>query len=140
MGHYCGSKECPKTPLSAQIHALGIGAEMGEETSPDRHNEEEEVPFEGLEFDGDANIEFANFESDNNTGSGAIVTNFHIISKSGDEVDIAQLAQLATTSETKCDQKNCKQASLLNQGAIQNTGERYKNPLLWAISQTAKGQ
>jgi hypothetical protein len=84
---------------------LGIGAEMGEETSPDGHDEEEEVPFKQLEFDGDADIEFADFESDDNTGSGAIITNFHIISKSSDEVDIAQVAQLATTGETKHDQK-----------------------------------
>jgi hypothetical protein len=105
MGHYCGSKECLKTPSSAQIYVLGNGAEMGEETSPDRHDEEEEIPFEGLKFNGDADIEFADFESDNNTGSGAIVTNFHIASKSGNEVDIAQVAQLATTGETEHDQK-----------------------------------
>jgi hypothetical protein len=91
--------------LSAQIHALGIGAETGEVSSPGGHDEEEEVPFEGLEFDGDADIEFADFESDDNTGSGAIVANFHIISESGDEVDIAQVAQLATTGETEHDQK-----------------------------------
>jgi hypothetical protein len=78
---------------------------MGEETSPDGHDEEEEIPFEGLEFNGDADIEFADLESDNNIGSGAIIANFHIISESGDEVDIAQVAQLATTGETKRDQK-----------------------------------
>jgi hypothetical protein len=91
-GHYCGSKECPKTPLSARIHVLGFGAETGEETSPDGHDEEEEIPFEGLKFNGDADVEFADFESDDNTGSGAIVANFHIASESGDEVDIAQVA------------------------------------------------
>jgi hypothetical protein len=91
--------------LSARIHALGIGAERGEETSPDGHVEEEEIPFEGLEFDGDADIEFANPESDDNIGSGAIVANFHIVSESDNEVDIAQVAQLATTGETKRNQK-----------------------------------
>jgi hypothetical protein len=74
-------KECPKTASSAQIHALGFGAELGEETSPDGHNEEEEIPFKGPEFDGNANIEFADYESDDNTGSGAIIANFHIASK-----------------------------------------------------------
>jgi hypothetical protein len=58
-----------------------------------------------LQFDGDADVEFADFESDNNTGSGAIIANFHIASESGNEVDIAQVAQLATTSETEHDQK-----------------------------------
>jgi hypothetical protein len=61
-GHYRGSKECPKTPSSAQIHALGFGAELGEETSPDGHDEEEEIPFEGLKFNGDADVEFTDFE------------------------------------------------------------------------------
>jgi hypothetical protein len=101
-GHYHGSKECLKTPSSAWIHALGFGAELREETSPDRHDEEEEIPFE---FEGDANIEFADYESDNNTGSGAIVTNFHITSKSSNEVDIAQVAQLATTGKMEHNQK-----------------------------------
>jgi hypothetical protein len=85
---------------SARIHALGFRAEPGEETSPDRHDKEEEIPFEGPEFDGDAD-----YESNNNTGSRAIVTNFHIASESGDKVDIAQVAQLATTGETERDQK-----------------------------------
>jgi hypothetical protein len=44
-------------------------------------------------------------ESDDNIGSGAIIANFHITSESGDEVDIAQVAQLATTGETEHDQK-----------------------------------
>jgi hypothetical protein len=92
-------------PSSAQIHALGFESEPGEETSPDRHNKEEEIPFEGPKFDGNANVEFAGYESDNNISSGAIVTNFHIASESGNKVDIAQVAQLATTSETEHDQK-----------------------------------
>jgi hypothetical protein len=104
-GHYRGSKECPKMPLSARIHVLGFGAEPGEETSPDGHDKEEEIPFKGLKFDGDADIEFASFESEDNTGSGAIVANFHIASESGDEVDIAQVAQLATMGETEHNQK-----------------------------------
>jgi hypothetical protein len=52
---------------------LGFGAEPGEETSPDRHNEEEEIPFKGPKFNGDADVEFTNYESDDNTGSGAII-------------------------------------------------------------------
>jgi hypothetical protein len=104
-GHYRGSKECPKTLSSACIHALGLENELGEETPHDNHIEEEEIPFEGPEFDGDTNLELVIYESDNNIGSGAIVANFHITSKSGNEVDIAHMAQLATTGETECDQK-----------------------------------
>jgi hypothetical protein len=100
---------------------------MGEETSPDGHDKEEEVPFE-IEFDGDADIEFADFESDGNTGSGAIVANFHIISESSNEVDIAQVAQLATTSETKHDQKIANElvSSIKEQYEIQ--GSSIKTP------------
>jgi hypothetical protein len=104
-GHYCGSKECPKTPSSARIHVLGLENELGEETPRDDCIEEEEIPFEGPEFDGDANLELVIYESDDNISLGAIVANFQIASKSGDEVDIAQMAQLATTGETEHDQK-----------------------------------
>jgi hypothetical protein len=48
MGHYRGSKECPKMPLSAQIHVLGFGAEPGEVSSPDGHDKEEEIPFNSM--------------------------------------------------------------------------------------------
>jgi hypothetical protein len=104
-GHYCGSKECPKTPSSACIHALGLENELGEETPCDNCIEEEEIPFKGPEFNGDTDLELVIYESDNNIGSGAIIANFHIASESGDEVDIAQMAQLATTGETEHDQK-----------------------------------
>jgi hypothetical protein len=50
-------------------------------------------------------LELVIYESDDNIGSGAIVANFHIASESGDEVDIIQMAQLATTGETEHDQK-----------------------------------
>jgi hypothetical protein len=92
-GHYHGSKECPKTPSSAHIHALGLENELGEET-PHDDCIKEEIPFEGPEFDGDADLELVVYESDDNIGLGAIVTNFHIASKSGNEVDIVQMAQL----------------------------------------------
>jgi hypothetical protein len=82
-----------------------LGLETGEETPCDNRIEEEEIPFKGPEFNGDANLELVVYESDNNIGSRATITNFHITSKSGDKVDIAQMAQLATTGETECDQK-----------------------------------
>jgi hypothetical protein len=104
-GHYCGLKECLKTPSLACIHALGLENEPGEETPHDDHIEEEEIPFEGPEFDGDADLDLVIYESEDNISLGAIVTNFHIASESSDEVDIAQMAQLATTGETECNQK-----------------------------------
>jgi hypothetical protein len=104
-GHYCGSKECPKTPSLARIHMLGLENEPGEETPRDDRIEEEEIPFEGPEFEGDADLELVVYESDDNIGLGAIVANFHITSESSDEVDIVQMAQLATTGETERDQK-----------------------------------
>jgi hypothetical protein len=104
-GHYHGLKECPKTPSSAHIHALGLENEPGEETPHDNRIKEEEIPFEGPEFNGDTDLELVVYESGDNIGLGAIIANFHIASESGDEVDIAQMAQLATTGETEHDQK-----------------------------------
>jgi hypothetical protein len=126
-------------PSLACIHALRLEYELGEETSPDRHNKKEEIPFKGPKFDGDADVELANYESDDNISLGAIVANFHITSKSSDEVNIAQVAQLATTSKTEHNQKITNELVSSIKEEYKSWGS-YQNPLLWAISQTAKGQ
>jgi hypothetical protein len=127
-GHYCGSKECPKTPSSACIHALGLENEPGEETPRDNHIEEEEIPFEGPEFDGDANLERVVYKSDDNIGSGAIIANFHIASKSGDKVDIVQMAQLATTGETERNQKIANELAFSIKEQYEARGSGIKKP------------
>ena len=105
-GHYRGSRECPKTPSSARIHAMGYESDQGEGENPDRQDEEEEIPFEGQEYDGDADIELADDDYDEHIGTGAIVASVHAACESGDEkTRIAQVAQLATTGESESDQK-----------------------------------
>jgi hypothetical protein len=127
-GHYCGSKECPKTPSSARIHTLGLENEPGEETPHDNRIEEEEIPFEGPEFNGDADLELVIYESDDNIGSGAIVANFHITSESSNKVDIAQMAQLATTGETECNQKIANELVSSIKEQYEARGSGIKNP------------
>ena len=70
---------------------------------------EEEVknPFEGEEFDGEADAEIATSDFDDD-GIGAIVAGFHTISEDGDEkpdVEIANIAVLATTGELESDER-----------------------------------
>ena len=105
-GHYCGSRECLKTPSSARIHAMGYESDQGEGENPDRQDKEEEIPFEGQEYDGDADIELADDNYNEHIGTGAIVASIHAARKSGDEkTRITQVTQLATTSESESDQK-----------------------------------
>ena len=79
-GHYRGSKECPKTLTSVHIHTLGIEPDQVEPETPEEPEEEVENPFEGKEFDGEADVEIATSDFDND-GIGAIVVGFHTVSE-----------------------------------------------------------
>ena len=57
-GHYKGSKECPKTPMSARLHAMGVG-EADQETM-----EQDKSPFEGDEYDGEEDPEMGKTEDE----------------------------------------------------------------------------
>lgn len=106
-GHYRGSKECPKTPTSARIHALGLDQDSEELEAPEDNDEAEETPFEGEDFDGEADYGPIDEEADDN-GAGVIIAGFHVASESDDEeleFDTAQLAALATTGEAESDEK-----------------------------------
>ena len=82
---------------------MGYKSDQGEEDNPDRQDEEEEIPFEGQEYNGDTDIELADDDYDDHIGTGAI---FHTTHESGNEkISIAQVRQLATTSESESDQK-----------------------------------
>jgi hypothetical protein len=107
---------------------LGLENELGEETPHDNHIEEEEIPFKGPEFNGDTDLELVVYESDNNIGLGAIVANFHIASESGNKVDIAQMAQLATTGETEHDQKIANELVSLIKEQYEAQGSGIKKP------------
>ena len=56
--HYKGLKECPKTPTSAQLHAMGV-EEADQETT-----EQDESPFEGDEYNGEEDLEMGKTEDE----------------------------------------------------------------------------
>ena len=85
---------------------LHYKSDQGEGENPDRQDEEEEIPFKGQEYDGDADVELADDDYDEHIGTGAIIASVHAAHESGDEKTcIAQVAQLATTGESESDQK-----------------------------------
>ena len=129
-GHYCGSKECPKTLTSACIHMLGIEPDQVEPETPEEPEEEVENPFEGEEFDGEADIEIATSDFDND-GIGAIVVGFHTISEDGEEesdTEIANIAMLATTGKTESNEKIANELVSLIKEQYETQGSGYKAP------------
>ena len=127
-GHYCGSKECPKTLTLARIHALGIEPDQAEPETPEEPEEEVKNPFEGKEFDGEADIEIATSDFDGN-GIGAIVVGFHTVSKDGEEEsDIANIAVLATTDKMESDEKIANELVSLIKEQYKTQGSGYKAP------------
>ena len=129
-GHYCGSKECPKTLTSARIHALGIEPDQVEPETPEEPEEEVENPFEGEEFDGEADVEIATSDFDDD-GIGAIVVGFHTVSKDGEEesdTEIANIAALATTGKTESDEKIANELVSSVKEQYETQGSGYKAP------------
>ena len=93
-------------PSSARIHTMGYESDQEEGDNPDRQDEEEEIPFEGQEYDGDADIELTDNGYDEHIGTGAIIASVHIACESSDEkISITQVTQLATTGKSKSNQK-----------------------------------
>ena len=129
-GHYCGSKECPKTLTSACIHTLGIEPDQVEPETPEEPEEEVENPFEGEEFNGEADIEIATSDFDND-GIGAIVVGFHTISEDGEEesdMEIANIAMLATTGKMESNEKIANELVSLIKEQYETQGSGYKAP------------
>ena len=85
---------------------MGYESYQGEEDNPNRQDEEEEIPFKGQEYDSDADIELTNNNYDKHIGTGVIIASVHATRESGNKkISITQVAQLATTSESKSNQK-----------------------------------
>jgi hypothetical protein len=115
-GHYRGSVECPRTPTSARLHAIGVNAadeDNQELIIPDIQIEE---PFEGEDYDGEADVGFEPEDEDDN-GIGAVVAtlhvddsdndddvmaSIHVIESDDDDDEVVYLAA-ATTSSAKDD-------------------------------------
>ena len=129
-GHYCGSKECPQTLTSACIHVLEIEEDQVEPETLEEPEEEVKNPFEGREFDGeaDAKITAGNFDDD---GIGAIMAGFHTISKDGEEesnMEIANIAMLATTGKMESNKKLANELVSLIKEQYETQGSGYKAP------------
>ena len=81
-GHYKRSKECPKTPISKQLHAISVDSEHEESGT-----QETEEPFEGKEYEGESNQDFNNTSKDEEEyeSYGVTVATIHIDSDSEDK-------------------------------------------------------
>lgn len=91
-GHYRGSKECPKTPSSARLHAMGADPESMESPAPEP---EEEEPFEGVEYEGPEDTDPP--MDDYDEGIAAIIASIHAEDNtSEDEPDTFDHEELAT--------------------------------------------
>jgi hypothetical protein len=101
-GHYKGSKECPKTPTSARLHAIGVKAaeEDDEELITPEVEIEVEEPFEGEDYDGNPDVELAQEDEEDDYGVGAIVANIHVVDSDSDNDDdkVVHLAAVTTSS------------------------------------------
>ena len=129
-GHYRGSKECPKTLTLVCIHALGIEPDQVEPETPEEPEEEVKNPFEGEEFNGEADAEITTSDFDDD-GIGAIMAGFHTISKDGEEesdTEIANIAMLATTGKMESNEKLTNELVSSIKEQYETRGSDYKAP------------
>ena len=104
--------------------------EQTEPETPEEPEEEVKHPFKGEEFNGEADAEIAtsNFDED---GIGAIVAGFHTISeddKGKSDTEVTNLAVLATTGETKTDEKLANELVSSIKEQYETRGSGYKPP------------
>jgi len=102
-GHYQGSRECPRTPSSARLHAMGMMendkvADDDEDLNvhdvlEDNNLGDDGEPFEGENFEGDADVLETDYLDD--VGTGAILANIRCEDATEYEQEIvAQMAAL----------------------------------------------
>ena len=97
-GHYRGSKECPNTPSSARLHAMGAETDAGN-TATANDNIAEEDNFDGDEYDddvGDFGPAEVETESDD-VGTGAIIASIHVDDVQNDDDLVVHVAAMATS-------------------------------------------
>ena len=104
-GHYHGSRECPKTPSSARLHALNV--EGGRMESPTPDSDPEDDNFDGVEYDGDADPDL---EGDDNQDDQAEVENLGVViasihaAESDIEIEADDVSRMATMAATDGDE------------------------------------
>ena len=85
-----------------------MGIDVDPEPDPlETNEEEEETPFDGEDFKGDADAELAPSEYDDK-GMGAVVAGLHVVCESsneGEDESLAHLAALAITGEAESNEK-----------------------------------
>ena len=113
-----------------RIHTPGIEPDQVEPETPEEPEEEVENPIKGKEFNGEANIEIATSDFDDN-GIGAIVVGFCTVSKDGEEesdTEIANIAMLATTGKPESDKKIANELVSSIKEQYETQGSGYKAP------------
>src|SRR5271170_2638198 len=128
-GHYKGSVECPKTPTSAHLHAIGGHYEQGYDEgqiSPEMAIDE---TFEGEDYDGEPDIEVTQEEDDDTYGAGVAIANIHV--EDLDDEDDVTIAQLAATkvAETKGDSDIADELLKTVRAQYEERGSGMKAPL-----------
>jgi hypothetical protein len=97
-GHYRGSKECPNTPSSARLHAMGAEADAGN-TAPANDNIVEENTFDSDEYNDDVeDFGPAEVETESgDVGTGAIIASIHVDDTQNDNDTVVYVAAMATS-------------------------------------------
>jgi len=105
-GHYKGSRECPKTPSSARLHAMGAESDA-EGHAPAEVEETSEDLFDGAEYIGDDDFgpteDTPEFDDE---GTGVIIASIHVNEdEDDDEVVYAAPMNAAKPSSSNDDAK-----------------------------------
>ena len=94
-GHYKGSRECPRTPTSTYLHAIGTDTEAEDQTSSEDMEEPADT-FEGEEYPGEDDFRPAEEPELNNVGTGVIITSIHVDEDQDNDDTIVYVAATAT--------------------------------------------
>jgi hypothetical protein len=119
-GHYKGSRECPKTPSSAHMHAMGTDTNVEDQTSTENMETSDDI-LNGAEYvreddfgPAEADLELKDF------GTGAIIASIHVDEESDDD-EVIYMATMATPTNSKPD--DIKVTAELMKSRLQSMGE-----------------
>ena len=99
-GHYKGSRECPKTPSSARLHAMGTETEMEEPSFADNPEMPEDI-FDGKEDFGPTEEE----PETDDTGIGVVIASIHVEEEDDEVIIYAATMATSNSEKTKNDEK-----------------------------------
>ena len=98
-GHYKGSRECPKTPSSACLHAMGADSEAEGHASAEAEETSEDIfdRAEYIDYDDDFGPAEVEPEPDD-VGTGAVIASIHV-NEENDDDEVIYAATMATTTK-----------------------------------------